>query len=108
MGENMFAIVEAGGKQYRVAAGDTLTVDRMSADVGSTVTLDQVLLVSGEGVTVGSPTVSGASVKATVTGHHKGDKVLTFKYRPTRRHRRRVGFRHSHTTLEIVAIEGVS
>lgn len=104
----MFAIVEAGGKQYRVTAGDTLTVDRMSEDVGATVSLDQVLLVSGDKLTVGSPTVAGASIKATVTGHHKGDKVLTFKYTPTRRSRRRVGFRHSHTTLEIVAIEGVS
>jgi large subunit ribosomal protein L21 len=108
MGEIMFAIVETGGKQYRVTAGDTLTVDRRPEDVGSTVTLDQVLLVSGDNLAVGAPTVSGATVKATVTGHHKGDKVLTFKYRPTRRHRRRVGFRHSHTTLEIVAIEGVS
>ncbi len=104
----MFAIVAAGGKQYRVAPGDTLTVDRMSDDVGATVSLNEVLLFSGDKLTVGSPTVDGASVKATVTGHHKGDKVLTFKYRPTRRSRRRVGFRHSHTTLEIVAIEGVS
>ncbi len=104
----MFAIVETGGKQYRVATGETITVDRMAADVGSTITLDQVLLVSGDKVAVGAPTVDGASIKATVTGHHKGDKVLTFKYRPTRRSRRRVGFRHSHTTLEIVAIEGVS
>ena len=104
----MFAIVETGGKQYRVAAGDTLTVDRMNADVGSTITLDQVLLVSGDSLAVGAPTVAGASGKATVAGHHKGDKVLPFKYRPTRRQRRRVGFRHSHTTLEIVAIEGVS
>jgi large subunit ribosomal protein L21 len=105
----MFAIVENGGKQYRVAAGDTLTVDRIAVDVGATVLLDQVLLISGDKLTlVGSPTVEGASVKATVVGHHKGDKVLTFKYRPTRRSRRRVGFRHSHTTLEIVSIEGVS
>ena len=101
----MFAIIEKGGKQYRVAKGDTIVVDRMAEDVGATVKLDQVLLVSGKSLKVGEPTVDGATVTAKVVDHHKGDKVITFKYRPTRRTRRRVGFRHSHTTLEITGIK---
>ena len=102
----MFAIVETSGKQYRVAAGETITVDRMQADVGDTVTLDRVLLVSGDDTRVGAPIVDGATVTAKVTDHPRGDKVITFKYRARKRYRRRVGFRHSHTTLEIVSIDG--
>lgn len=102
----MFAIVETSGKQYRVEPGHTLLVDHMDAEIGSTITLDRVLLVGGEGVRIGAPLVEGASVKAEVVSHPKGDKVITFKYRSTRRFRRRVGFRHSHTTLKIVSIDG--
>lgn len=101
----MFAIVETSGKQYRVEPGGSIVVDRVAADVGATITLDQVLMVSGDSTKVGSPTVSGASVTAKVVDHFKGDKTITFKYRRTRRYRRRVGFRHSHTTLEIVSID---
>ena len=101
----MFAIVQTSGKQYRVAAGETITVDRMAGEIGDTVTFDQVLLVQGDELKLGSPTVDGATVTAKVTGHPRGDKVITFKYRPTRRMRRRVGYRHSHTTLEIVSID---
>ena len=101
----MFAIVETCGKQYRVAAGEIIQIDRMDADVGSTVTLDRVLLVSSDETTVGAPLVEGAKVTAKVVDHPKGDKVLTIKYRPTRRMRRRVGFRHAHTRLEIVSID---
>jgi len=100
----MFAIVETSGKQYRVGAGDQITVDRMPADVGATVTLDRVLMVGGENLVVGEPTVPGAKVTAKVVEHGLGDKVITYKYVRTRRFRRRVGFRHSHTTLEIVSI----
>ena len=101
----MFAIVETSGKQYRVEPGASIVVDRMGADVGDTVTLERVLLVSGDDTQVGTPTVSGAKVTAQVVDHHKGDKVIAFKYRPRQRYRRRVGFRHSHTTLEIVSID---
>ena len=102
----MFAIVETSGKQYRVEEGLTITVDRMDAEEGSEITLDRVLLVSGDDVKIGTPTVDGASVTAKVTGHPRGEKVTTFKYTPRQRHRRRVGFRHSHTTLEITGIKG--
>jgi large subunit ribosomal protein L21 len=102
----MFAIVETSGKQYRVEEGLTITVDHMDAEEGSEITLDRVLLVGGDDVKIGMPTVKGASVTARVTGHPRGEKVTTFKYTPRQRHRRRVGFRHSHTTLEITGIKG--
>lgn len=101
----MFAIVENSGKQYRVEPGARITVDRLQAEEGATVTLDKVLLVGGDGVKVGSPHVVGAQVQARVIEHTKGEKVVTFKYRRRQRTRRRVGFRHSHTTLEILAIQ---
>jgi large subunit ribosomal protein L21 len=100
----MFAIVETSGKQYRVAQGDLITVDHVAAEPGSTVTLDRVLMLGGEKTVVGSPTVAGASITAKVVEHFQGDKVITYKFMRTRRFRRRVGFRHSHTTLEIVSI----
>ena len=102
----MFAIVETGGKQYKVAKGDTIVVDRLDAEEGKKVTLDKVLLISDKDVKVGTPLLDGAKVTAKVTGHHKGDKVITFKYRPRNRSRVRKGYRHSHTTLEITAIKG--
>lgn len=101
----MFAIVEACGKQYRVEPGLKVTLDRLPEEEGAEITLDQVLLINDDGVTVGAPTIAGAAVTAKVLSHHKGDKVVTFKYRPRGRYRRRVGFRHSHTTVEILAIQ---
>ncbi len=101
----MFAIVATSGKQYRVEKGAQLVVDHVDAEVGATVILDQVLMVGGAATKVGSPTVPGAKVTAKVVDHFKGDKTITFKYRRTRRYRRRVGFRHSHTTLEIISID---
>ena len=100
----MYAIIESGSKQYRVAVGDTITVDNLNADAGSELTIDRVLLVGGDAVKVGAPVVDGASVTAKVVENAKGDKVTTFKYK--RRHRSRVkrGFRASLTTLEITAI----
>lgn len=102
----MFAIVETCGKQYRVETGAQIVVDHINAEEGASITLDKVLLIGGEGVKVGAPVIDGASVEAKVVNHFKGDKVVTFKYRPRQRYRRRVGFRHTHTTLEIVGING--
>lgn len=101
----MFAVVETSGKQYRVEPGAQITVDRVQADEGATITLDRVLMVGGESTKIGAPTVVGARVTAKVVAHEKGDKVITFKYRRRSRTRRRVGFRASLTTLEIVSIE---
>ena len=100
----MYAIVETSGKQYRVEPGQKLVVDLVNAEEGATVTLDKVLLVGGDSVKVGSPTVAGATVEAKVVGHFLGEKKITFKYIHRRRFRRKVGYRSSHTTLEIVAI----
>jgi large subunit ribosomal protein L21 len=102
----MYAIVETSGKQYRVAKGDTILVDLMAADVGATITLDRVLLVHGTEVKVGAPTVAGASVTARVVEHPRGEKLRSFKYVRTRRYRRRHGYRHHHTKLEILDIVG--
>lgn len=100
----MYAVVESGSKQYRVAVGDRLQVDRLGLDVGADLVFDNVLLLSGDEVRVGAPTVAGVSVVAKVVSHDKGDKVRTFKYRRRRRSRVRRGFRASLTTLEITAI----
>ncbi len=100
----MYAIVVSGGKQYRVAEGDTLTVDRLDAEVGSTVQLGPVLLVGGDATRVGTPAVEGASVTAQVLAHELGEKREIFQYRRTRRYRRNRGFRPSLTTLSIQTI----
>jgi len=102
----MYAIVETSGKQYRVVKGDTILVDRMAAEVGATITLDRVLLVHDTDVRVGTPTLVGASVTVKVVDHPRGEKLRSFKYVRTRRYRRRHGYRHSHTKLEILDIVG--
>jgi large subunit ribosomal protein L21 len=101
----MFAVVQAGGRQYRVAEGDTILVDAMDAAVGAAIELDRVLLVGqGESVKVGAPTVAGAKVAAEVVGHELGDKRITYKFRRTRRYRRIRGFRPQYTSLRITSI----
>ena len=76
----MYAVLETGGKQYRVVAGDTLEIERLAVDAGKPVTFDRVLMVSNEGkVTIGAPTVTGATVVADVVEHIRGEKKLTFK-----------------------------
>lgn len=102
----MVAIVDTSGKQFRVAAGDTIVVDRRGEEAGATVVLDRVLAIFGDSPRIGAPTVAGATVTAKIVSHTQGDKVITFKYRRRLRMRRRVGFRASLTTLEIIAIEG--
>ena len=101
----MYAIVETSGHQYKVEAGTQLTIDRLGAEVGDTITLDRVLLVGGDGVKVGSPLVDGVTVTAKVVEHGKGEKVHTMKFRRRQRTRRRVGHRQAQTTIEIVSID---
>jgi large subunit ribosomal protein L21 len=97
----VYAIVETGGKQYKVSAGVTVDVERLSVDAGELVELDRVLMVvDGEEVMVGSPTVEGAVVRATVLDEIKGKKVRTFKYRGTK-YRRRRGHRQYYTRLQV-------
>ena len=102
----MYAIIATSGRQFRVAQGDKVVMDRLGAEVGAEVVFDKVLLIGGDAPKFGNPTVSGAKVTAKVVSHELGDKVITGKYVHRRRQRRRVGFRHAHTTLEILAIQG--
>ena len=97
-----YAIVESGGKQYKAVEGETIEVDRLPLEVGNAVELDQVLLVANDGqVNVGTPTVGGAKVKATVLAQFKGRKVLVFKYKTRVRYRRTKGHRQQYTRLQI-------
>ena len=103
----MYAIVRAGGKQYRVEAGDTIYVERLTAPVGEKVTLGEVLLVGGEKgeAKVGSPLLDKASVVGTVVGEGRDRKIRVFKYKKRKHYRRTRGHRQSYTALRIDAIE---
>jgi len=98
----VYAVIESGGKQYRVEEGATLQVEALDAEPGTAVTLDRVLLVAdGENVTVGAPVVKGASVQATVVRHGRGKKVIVFKYKSKAHYRRKRGHRQNFTALRI-------
>lgn len=101
----MYAIIRTGGKQYRVSEGETVTVDRLDAEEGASVTLNEVLLLDRDGqVTVGAPTVAGASVAASVEAQIRADKVLVFKYKNKTRSRVKNGHRQPLTRLRITGI----
>lgn len=98
----MYAVVETGGKQYKVAVGETVDVEHMPLRAGETVDLERVLLVANdERVMVGQPLVEGAKVRATVIDQVKGEKVIVFKYKPKIRYRRKTGHRQQYTRLRI-------
>jgi large subunit ribosomal protein L21 len=102
----MFAVIKAQGKQFKVAEGDQLTIDRMSGDAGSTVALGEVLmLVDGATTTVGKPIVSGAKVEAEIIEHSRGDKILVFKKRRRKNFHRTRGHRQELTTVKITSIK---
>ena len=101
----MYAIIKTGGKQYRVSEGDTLKVETLFVEVGGTVTLDEVLAIgSGEGLTVGTPTIAGAKVTAEVLDHARGDKLSIVKFRRRKNSRRRYGHRQNFTEVKIISI----
>lgn len=101
----MYAVIVTGGRQYRVAQGETLRVEKLDAEAGAELKLDQVLLVgSGEGVTVGAPLVEGASVSARVVGHGRGEKIRIVKFRRRKHHRKEMGHRQHYTEIEITGI----
>jgi len=103
----MYAVVKTGGKQYRVSAGEKLKVEQIPADVGAEVILDQVLMVGeGESVRLGQPLLSGASVKATVVSHGRGEKIKIFKMRRRKHYQKHQGHRQGYTELKIEAIVG--
>lgn len=98
----IYAIIETGGKQYKVNPGQTIDVERLSVAEGNTVELNRVLLIAdGERVIVGTPTVDGAKVVATSQGEEKGKKVIVFKYKPKVRYRKKTGHRQLYTRLVI-------
>jgi large subunit ribosomal protein L21 len=100
-----YAIIENGGKQFRVAEGGTIEVDVMSLNPGEQFDLNDVLLlVDGETISVGTPLVSGARVKTTVVAQTKGPKLIVFKYRPKKRYRVKTGHRQKYTRLKIESI----
>jgi large subunit ribosomal protein L21 len=103
----MYAVIKTGGKQYRVAQGDKLRVEKLAGNVGDTVTLSEVLLVgSGEGVKVGTPTVGGAKVDAKIVAQDRAKKLIIFKFRRRKNYRRKSGHRQPFTALEITGITG--
>ena len=103
----MYAVVKTGGKQYRVVAGDNLKVEQIPAVVGAEVILDQVLLVGeGESVRLGQPMLTGATVKATVVSHGRGEKVKIFKMRRRKHYQKHQGHRQGYTELKIDGIVG--
>ena len=98
----MYAVIKTGGKQYRVSPGDSIEVEKLPYDVGEKIELDQVLLIAGDAqASIGQPLVEGAKVKATVTRQAKGRKVIVFKYRSSKRYRRKKGHRQHLTRLRI-------
>ncbi len=106
-GKNMYAVIKTGGKQYKVAAGDYLKVEKLDGDVGSKVVIDKVLMLAdGDDVTIGSPLVAGAKVNATVLSHGKGDKVMIFKFNRRKHYRKTQGHRQSFTEIKIEDING--
>ncbi|MDH7478450.1 MAG: 50S ribosomal protein L21 [Syntrophomonadaceae bacterium] len=102
----MYAIIETGGKQYRVKAGDTLKVEKLMAAEGELVEFDRVLAVGqGDEVKVGTPLVAGAKALARVLEHGRGEKIIVFKYKPKKNYRRKQGHRQPYTKLVIEKIE---
>ena len=101
----MYAIVKTGGKQYKVAQGDVLFVEKLEANEGDVVTLDQVLAVAGEnGLTVGSPVVEGATVTAKVVAQGKAKKVIVYRYKAKKDYRRKQGHRQPYTKIVVEKI----
>ena len=101
----MFAIIETGGKQYKVAEGDEIRVELLDVEAESTLTIDKVLAVSdGDNLTVGHPYVEGAAVKCQVLEHGKGKKVMVFHYKPKKNIRKKNGHRQPFTKLKIESI----
>jgi len=101
----MYAVIETGGKQYKVTPGQIVHVERLPLEKGSQVELDKVLLVAdGEKMLVGKPLVEGTRVVAEALGEERGDKVIVFKYKPKVRYRRKKGHRQLYTRLEIKQI----
>ena len=103
----MYAVVRSGGKQYRVSPGGSVRVEKLSGEVGSSITLDEVLMIGGEGdVKIGAPTVDGASVSGTIVAQGRGPKIRVFKMKRRKGYRRKTGHRQKYTEIRVESIEG--
>ncbi|MEK6662702.1 MAG: 50S ribosomal protein L21 [Pseudomonadota bacterium] len=100
----MYAVVKTGGKQYRVSPGEKLKVEQIPADIGSEIVLEVLMVADGDIVTLGTPLVSGTSVKAKVLSHGRGKKVTIFKMRRRKHYQKHQGHRQNYTELEIQSI----
>ena len=101
----MFAIIETGGKQYKVSEGDVIFIDKLAVEADETVTFDKVLMADKDGnLTVGAPYVAGASVTATVVKNGKGKKIYVFKYKAKKNEKKKIGHRQPYTKVQIQTI----
>ncbi len=105
----MYAVFSTGGRQYRAVPGEVIRVEKLDADVGATVTLDQVFMTGdGDDIQIGAPLVKGATISATVRGHGRHDKVMIVKFRRRKHHRKQMGHRQHYTEIEITGISNGS
>ena len=103
----MYAVIQTGGKQYRVQQGDVIFVEKINAQADEAVTFDEVLLVGNDGETkIGTPVVEGAKVEGKVLGQVKGKKIVVYKYKAKKNERKKQGHRQPYTKVEITAING--
>ena len=102
----MYAIIETGGKQYKVSEGDIVFIEKLEAAEGETYTFDKVLVVSGDETVFGSPYVEGANVTATVVKNGKGKKIDVIKYKAKKNEKKKIGHRQDNSKIQIVKIEG--
>lgn len=102
---DMYAVIKTGGKQYRVEAGEKIRIEQILAEIGSELVIDQVLLLAdGENISMGKPLVNGATVKATVLGQGRHDKVHIFKMRRRKHYQKHQGHRQNYTEIQITGI----
>ena len=102
----MYAVIQTGGKQYRVAPGDRLRVEKLPGDPGAAVKFDKVLLVADDAIRVGKPLVSGALVLGEVVSQDRAKKIIVFKFKRRKNYRRKAGHRQYYTEVRITGIEG--
>lgn len=100
----MYAVIETGGKQYKVEQGDVVFIEKLNVEAGETVTFDKVLVVGGDDIKVGAPYVDGATVTASVVKNGKDKKIIVYKYKPKKGYHKKQGHRQPYTKVEITAI----
>lgn len=102
----MYAVIETGGKQYKVSEGDEIFIEKLEVEDGANVTFDKVLAIGGETLSVGAPYVAGATVEASVVKSGKGKKIYVFKYKAKKNEKKKIGHRQAYTKIRITKIAG--